>query len=251
MPNNQWMDQQNLERLSKNFSDAAQSYDEYALIQKEISTILFDLLPEKPYQKVLDIGCGTGKNSLKLSQKYPNAEITLCDIAPLMLEHAQNIMPEGTKFICGDAQVINFPDKYDLIFSNMSIQWFEDIPYSIKRLQNYLNEGGCIVASLLVGNSFFEWYDSLLQVDENFVPPLEKYIDWRGLNFSVFTNFQKIEQFSSSKDFFKMLKSIGAYAHKSDDNISVSKLLKAADIFTKKYNNQITYDICCFVVNKK
>lgn len=46
--------------LADRFGKAAQSYDQYALLQKEVGRNLLSLIPDKEYGNGLDLGCGSG-----------------------------------------------------------------------------------------------------------------------------------------------------------------------------------------------
>lgn len=39
--------------------------------------------------RILDVGCGTGKNLLPLAKAFPKAKIVACDLSPAMLDHAK------------------------------------------------------------------------------------------------------------------------------------------------------------------
>lgn len=46
--------------LANRFGKAAQSYDQYALLQKEVGRNLLSLIPDENYGNGLDLGCGSG-----------------------------------------------------------------------------------------------------------------------------------------------------------------------------------------------
>ena len=64
--------------------------------------------------KILDVGAGTGTLSLNILRRVPNAEITLLDQSPEMLERAR-LKPalEGCAFELADAQVLPCARPFD------------------------------------------------------------------------------------------------------------------------------------------
>lgn len=73
--------------------------------------------------KILDLGAGTGIFSQYLLKKYPNASLTLIDIAENMLELSKDRFKDlhNVKYIINDYLAYDFNDKYDIIISSLSI----------------------------------------------------------------------------------------------------------------------------------
>src|SRR4028118_1585449 len=80
--------------------------------------------------KVLDLGAGTGLYSGMLQAVFPNAEFTLLDLAPEMLEKAQarfDGIGKSPKILIGDYVETDFEGSYDLIVSALSIHHLSDV----------------------------------------------------------------------------------------------------------------------------
>ena len=75
------------QQVKLHFSRNAQSYDNYAVVQKKMATKLAKLLEanNKNPQAILEIGCGTGNYTQILAEKYPQAQILATDISAEML----------------------------------------------------------------------------------------------------------------------------------------------------------------------
>lgn len=74
--------------------------------------------------KVLDLGAGTGIFSGMVQKAFPNAELTLVDQLPDMLDHAQTLfqhMGKTPTILVKDYRELDFTDTYDLIVSALSI----------------------------------------------------------------------------------------------------------------------------------
>lgn len=73
--------------------------------------------------KVLDLGAGTGILSEFVHQKFPKAEITLCDFAPAMLEKAKQRFQKNKQinYLCFDYIREDLMGSWDAIISSLSI----------------------------------------------------------------------------------------------------------------------------------
>ncbi|NEU80096.1 class I SAM-dependent methyltransferase [Nostoc sp. UIC 10630] len=100
--------------------------------------------------KVLDLGAGTGLYSGMVQSVFPNAEFTLLDLAPEMLEKAKlrfSKMGKSPNILIGDYIETDLGDSYDLIISALSIHHLSDFEKELlyQRIYDVLNPGGIFV----------------------------------------------------------------------------------------------------------
>ncbi|WP_404471604.1 malonyl-ACP O-methyltransferase BioC [Vreelandella venusta] len=128
--------------VARAFSRAAPQYDALASAQRQIGETLWLALP--PHAKrVLDLGCGTGYWTQRLAALYPRANMTGLDIAPGMLAHAQALYGDEITWQQGDAAALPFENgHFDLIVSNLAIQWCRDVSAVMQELARVLSPGG-------------------------------------------------------------------------------------------------------------
>jgi len=123
----------------------------FGLFEKERQKPALDLLKQiedGSFGRILDVGCGTGKSTVPLLEKYPNAEIIGIDLSKHMLEAARKITDKVT-WICRDgSQSLMDLGKFDLVFSNAFMPWIADQEVFIRNSRFILNKGGVFAAQL-------------------------------------------------------------------------------------------------------
>ncbi len=101
---------------SLRFSRSAQTYDRWALPQRESARILAEFV--KPEGTVLDLGCGTGFVSSFLPS---GCEPVGLDLSKEMVALYRERFGRG---IVGDAEELPFKDRsFDYVMSNFSLHW--------------------------------------------------------------------------------------------------------------------------------
>lgn len=105
---------------------------------------------------IYDLGCGTGRVTTWLAERYPNAQVVGVDISESMLAEARSKdQPSNLRFELADLTTWQPTEKPDVIFSNATLHWLEDHEHVLVRLVGYLRSGG----------------QFLMQVPRNFAEP--------------------------------------------------------------------------------
>ncbi|MDD5457043.1 MAG: methyltransferase domain-containing protein [Candidatus Margulisbacteria bacterium] len=96
---------------------------------------------------IADIGCGPGNSSQVLSLRWPGAELVGVDNSPAMIAKAKKEYPANTWVL---SEAMNFaPDiKFDIIFSNATIQWIPRHKKLFAKLITMLSEKGVIAIQI-------------------------------------------------------------------------------------------------------
>jgi trans-aconitate 2-methyltransferase len=97
----------------------------------------------KEPKRIIDIGCGPGNSTQILKQKWANSEIVGIDNSPAMIEKAKSDYPDQN-WILLDAGNDEIPGKFDLVYSNATIQWIPEHYKLLKKFKELLNDNGVL-----------------------------------------------------------------------------------------------------------
>jgi Trans-aconitate methyltransferase len=99
-------------------------------------------------KRIIDIGCGTGMSTIPLKLNWEKAEIIGVDNSDSMLEKAREL-DQQIKWLKWDCnKPVNDFGKFDLVFSNAALQWFEDQASVIGNLSSILNPNGILAMQI-------------------------------------------------------------------------------------------------------
>ncbi len=123
--------------------------DQYHLFKEARSAPARDLqamIPERAYRQIVDLGCGTGEQTLQLAQRFAGAEVLGLDSSAEMLAKAAAHTAPNLSFRQGDMAALEGP--FDLIYSNAALQWLPDHPALLERLWAHLQPGGVLAVQV-------------------------------------------------------------------------------------------------------
>jgi tocopherol O-methyltransferase len=141
------------------------------LAQVQLTEHLAGLVNMKEASTVLDIGCGFGASSIYLARKY-NARVTGITISPVQIEMATKAAAEAhvsAQFLLMDAEALDFPYEFDLLWSIESISHYYDRRKFFANAIPLLKPGGSF--------AFTDWFKrpGLTPVEtRKFIAPIER-----------------------------------------------------------------------------
>ena len=135
--------------VARAFDRASGSYDAAAELQQRVRLELLGRLEELQVspRAVLDLGAGTGHGARALKRRYPGATVVAVDIATGMLEQARRQSRWLRRFerVRADAYALPFADgSFDLVFSNLMLQWCDDLDAVFAEIARVLKPGGLL-----------------------------------------------------------------------------------------------------------
>ena len=166
-------------QVRRAFSRAAPGYDAAAALQQAVEARLLDSLdyyPAKhgdaaPPQRVLDLGSGTGRGAAAMRKRWPKAQVLAMDVALPMLRAARarerwRPLRRGIDRVCADARALPLADgSVDVLFSNLCLQWVEDLPAVFAGFRRVLRPGGLLLLSSFGPDTLHELRSAFAEAD--------------------------------------------------------------------------------------
>lgn len=171
-------------QVRRAFSRAAAGYDQAAALQREVGARLMetlDYLEDRVPQVVADIGCGPGHAAAAMQKRWPKAQVVALDLALPMLQQARHnaggrrpaFLPEylgfarRPAFVCADARALPLRDNsVDVLFSNLCLQWVEDLPAVFAGFRRVLKPDGLLLVSTFGPDTLFELRGAFSEADD-------------------------------------------------------------------------------------
>jgi malonyl-CoA O-methyltransferase len=153
------------------FERAASAYDEVAVLQRETAQRMLERLDYIRHEPavILDVGAGTGEATLALSRRFKPARTIALDFALPMLQRARKrgSWLRRLRCVCGDAERLPLADRsVDLIFSNATLQWCNDLEGTFREFLRVLRPDGLLLFSTFGPDTLKELRASWAAVDD-------------------------------------------------------------------------------------
>ena len=114
---------------------------------------------------IVDIGCGPGNSTNVLRTAWPQADVIGLDNSKEMIGKAQATYP-GYKWILADAAVWQSDTKWDIVFSNATLQWIPNQAKVLKHLFDQIKGIGALAAQVPF-NTDSALYKAIVTVSES------------------------------------------------------------------------------------
>lgn len=121
----------------------AKLYDSHHGFVSNLATDLLELLDPRTGEHILDLGCGTGHLSYKITNT--GAEVMGIDTAQTMIKQASQTYP-NLSFIVADGANLDWDEKFDAVFSNAVLHWIKQPEKVVTGVWRTLKPGGRFVA---------------------------------------------------------------------------------------------------------
>ncbi len=183
--------------VRRHFARASATYDAAAVLQREVGTRMaerLDVVRLEP-QRILDAGCGTGEALGELAARYPAARRVALDLALPMLARARDKSSERrslvsrllapvsgrraappAQFACGDIAALPFaPRAFDLVWSNLALQWVPDLPRAFAEFHRVLVADGLLMFTTFGPDTLKELRAVFAELDGH--PHVNRFVD--------------------------------------------------------------------------
>ncbi|HJU27793.1 MAG TPA: methyltransferase domain-containing protein, partial [Candidatus Binataceae bacterium] len=106
-------------------------------------------------ERIVDLGCGSGENTIELARRAESAVVEGTDSSPAMIERACALRAElgpglarRVSFALGDMRDVSAEGKYDVVFSNAALQWVSDQSHVLAACYRALKPYGRLAAQV-------------------------------------------------------------------------------------------------------
>jgi trans-aconitate 2-methyltransferase len=96
---------------------------------------------------IIDLGCGPGNSTQVLKERWPKANIIGLDKSPGMIGKAKQDYPQQ-QWIVGDAANMDETQRYNIVFSNATLQWIPDHHRLMPKLFRLVESEGVMAVQL-------------------------------------------------------------------------------------------------------
>lgn len=208
------------------FGRASSSYDANAALQREICDLLLSRLDQLKCSplNLLDAGSGTGHGASQLRTRFPEAFLLTLDLAESMLLTANTKLNSSlhlnhTASVCADIDRMPLKSgSVDMVWSNVALQWCNDLSISFSEIKRILKPGGLLVFSTFGPKTLFELRQAFNKIDK--FSHVNRFIDLLSIHImliqagfdapSLHTEYF-VPTYTNLKALMKELKAIGAH----------------------------------------
>ena len=143
----------------KKFSESKLNWDEWVI----------NLLPEKNFQRILDLGCGNGRFIFSLLKRNIGNSFLGIDISESNIQSANSelskIIDADVSFISGDVETIEKKlSNYDLIMCNHMLWHIKNISGFLTKIKSKLEPEGIFLATTNAPDYMMRMYDLYLNL---------------------------------------------------------------------------------------
>ncbi len=225
--------------VSNRFARSLKTYDENAVVQREMAKELVEALKETvgtSFERIFEVGCGTGVLTQYIAEEFTYEKLTVNDLVPEYMTHIMELT--ACDFMAGDVETLpGMPRELDLIISNATFQWMENMERVLRRLAEKLKVGGIIAFSTFGPDNVRE-IGELLGIKLRYLTP-EEIRQALGYCYEelYFSEQRRVLKFPDSQALLRHLQKTGVTGIKKDV-WTKSTMQKFMDDYTERYGDE-------------
>ena len=123
----------------------ARAYDQSFRFVSDHGASLVELLDPQPGERILDLGCGTGRLAATIAES--GAEVLGVDRDAAMIDAARAQFP-AIEFVQADGEALELAGPFDAVFSNAALHWMTQPEAVLRGVRALLRPHGRLVAEL-------------------------------------------------------------------------------------------------------
>ncbi len=130
-------------------------YNRFRRYREEPFLAILERLKLRGDESIVDLGCGSGENTVELARRTPQGRAVGLDCSTAMIEAANKVL-EGVEpevrprlsFKLADISAFNATREYSVVFSNAALQWVPGHREIFTRIYESLIPGGRVVVQM-------------------------------------------------------------------------------------------------------
>jgi malonyl-CoA O-methyltransferase len=155
-------------QVRRAFARAASTYNAHAVLQHEVERRLLERLEyvQQEPRVVLDVGCGPGLAAAAMRGRWKSAQTIALDLALPMLRQVKTGWLRPVMRLNADARALPLVDaSVDVLFSNLCLQWIDDLPALFDEFRRVLRPGAYLAISTFGPDTLHELRAAWAQAD--------------------------------------------------------------------------------------
>ncbi|CAG5132522.1 unnamed protein product, partial [Candidula unifasciata] len=135
----------------------------YEYIKEEFGYRLSDRICDikRKFEVAVDLGCGRGHVTKNLYSDMVGS-VYQCELSPALLRQAEKSPEVPTYKVVVDEEFLPFKDNsVDLVISNLSLHWVNDLPGCLRQILQALKNDGVLIGNMFGGDTLHELRVSL------------------------------------------------------------------------------------------
>ena len=147
---------------------AAAGFARHDFLFREVGERLLDRLDDvkRRFPLALDLGCHAGELGGLLRGRGGIERLVQLDPAYGMARQAAQANAENMPAVVAEEEALPFaPASFDLVLSNLSLHWANDLPGALIQIRHALKPDGLMLAALLGGETLRELRAALLEAE--------------------------------------------------------------------------------------
>lgn len=150
------------EAVRKHRERAAPAFDEHDFLFTEVADRLVERLDDvkRTFPTALDLGCHGGEVGRVLENRGGVKTLFQCDPSPGLAERTG-----GLAFAADEEFLPVKPGSLDLVLSNLSLHWANDLPGALVQIRQALKPDGLFLGTVLGERTLYELRESLMAAE--------------------------------------------------------------------------------------